>query len=61
MIRTHQYKYAVDQEGRGFYLFDLKHDPLEQNNLIGQPGFEKLEQDMRNLLFARLLKEQYIL
>ena len=61
MIRDRRYKYAIDERGLGFMLYDLVDDPEEQNNLIGQPGLERLEQTMREALLERLLGAQWSL
>jgi arylsulfatase A-like enzyme len=61
MLRTHQNKYAVDDKGRGFMLYDLEIDPYEQNNLIGQEEAFNLEQELRDLLLKQLLKTQYVM
>ena len=35
MLKTARHKYVIDQEGRGYMLYDLDQDPDEQDNLIG--------------------------
>jgi choline-sulfatase len=61
MVRTHTGKYAMDGAGRGYMLYDLAADPDEQNNLIGQPGSEALEAEMREYLLRRLAADQVVL
>ena len=61
MVRSHRHKYAVDEAGRGFMLYDLEEDPEEQHNLIGREGTASLEQDMREVLLKRLVASQYSL
>jgi choline-sulfatase len=61
MLRTRRNKYALDDTGRGFMLYDLKDDPNEQNNLIGQKEALNLEQKLRDLLLKQLLKTQYVM
>ncbi|MBN1674545.1 MAG: sulfatase-like hydrolase/transferase [Kiritimatiellae bacterium] len=56
MIRTATHKYAVDQQARGFMLYDLANDPAEQRNLIGQD--EALEMELRDRLLRRVLGAQ---
>jgi len=58
MIRTRRWKYACDAQGRGYMLFDLENDPNEQNNLIGTPGADAVEAEMRERLLRRLLATQ---
>lgn len=59
MIRDRRYKYAVDQRGLGFMLYDLAGDPDEQDNLIGRPEANGLEHDMREALLLRFLEAQW--
>ncbi len=61
MLRTHRHKYAVDDKGRGFMLYDLEKDPNEQNNLIGQKEALSLEEELRDLLLKQLLETQYVM
>jgi len=58
MIRTHAHKYAVDQQGRGFMLFDRANDPNETENLLGRPETAELEQRLHKQLCLRLLAGQ---
>jgi len=51
-LRGDQYKYTT------YYgvwdtdeLFDIKADPMEQNNLIGDPAFEKVKNEMQTRLY----------
>lgn len=55
MVRTRTHKYALAAEGRGYLLFDLERDPEERDNLIGRPGTEVLEAELRERIFAWLL------
>ncbi len=56
-LRTRCHKYAVRQNGDGYMLYDLKADPFEQHNLIGQD--KDLEQALRDQLLRRLTLSQY--
>jgi arylsulfatase A-like enzyme len=58
MIRTPQYKYAVDPQGRGYLLHDLLADPREQRNLVGHPDYREVERDLRERMFAWLVSTQ---
>ncbi|MHC4915467.1 MAG: sulfatase-like hydrolase/transferase [Planctomycetota bacterium] len=58
MVRTRRHKYALDSSGTGFLLFDLERDPDERENLIGRPGTEELEREMRGRIFDWLLATQ---
>jgi len=55
MVRTKRYKYACDALGRGYMLIDLENDPDEANNLIGVPGTEAVEREMRERLLEFLV------
>jgi len=59
MIRSRRYKYAVDELGRGYMLYDLEKDPDEQNNLIADDAHRPLEAYLREVLLARLVGAQY--
>ena len=59
MIRSHRYKYAVDDSGEGFMLYDLDNDPHEQNNLLGRAAYLALEEEMREALLRRLVQSPY--
>jgi len=58
MVRTHRYKYAMDETGRGYLFYDLVEDPLEQNNLIGHPEINQIEQNLKDILLSFLIKKQ---
>jgi len=58
MLRTENYKYAVDGNEEGFLLFDLKKDPYERINLIGNPDFEKIENDLKKQVLKKILSLQ---
>ena len=59
MVRTKQYKYAVDGQGAGYLLFDLEQDPHEQRNLIGHPEAGAIEHDLRERLLTWLVSTQF--
>ena len=52
MVRTERYKYAVEETGEGYLLFDVEEDPTEQRNLVGHPDYAHVEREMRERLFA---------
>ena len=58
MIRNDVYKYAVNEAGRGFMLFDMENDPDERVNLIGDAHAREAELEMRDLLLRRLTSTQ---
>ena len=61
MVRTRTHKYAMDEFGEGYMLFDLANDPAEQRNLIGRDDGRELEAGMRDMLLRELAARQYVL
>ena len=61
MLKTARHKYVIDQEGRGYMLYDLDRDPDEQYNLVGAPEARALEQAMRDALLVRLAASAYVI
>ena len=56
-IRTHQYTYARWKDRGGMrVLYNLKEDPLEMRNLIGNPEYAEVERQMEERL-QRWIKE----
>ena len=49
-VRTDQYKYIEFERGRKPWLFDLKEDPEELNNLFGTPEGEKALPELKAML-----------
>jgi len=49
-VRTDQYKYIEFERGRKPWLFDLKKDPKELNNLFGTPEGEKALPELKAML-----------
>ncbi len=58
MVRTERRKYAADDRGNGYMLFDLEADPEEQRNLVGHTEARELEREMRDRLLNWLLATQ---
>ena len=61
MVRTRTHKYAMDEFGEGYMLFDVENDPTEQTNLIGRDDARELEAGMRDMLLRELAARQYVL
>jgi hypothetical protein len=59
MARTEGYKYALDETGQGYLLYNLLDDPEEQNNLIGSPEMKPLEMELRDRTLRFLVQAQY--
>ena len=55
-VRTKDYSYARWLSGKTF-LYDIKKDPLQMNNLVGQTEYTDLESNLETMLQA-LLKER---
>ncbi len=65
-VRTHDYKYSVyapDKNGKHDmnseiyveqFLYDLKADPHERNNLVADPNYEDVRSNMRARLLSRI-------
>jgi arylsulfatase A-like enzyme len=51
-------KMAVTGKGRTYLHFDLLQDPLERENLAGEPGLTSVERDLKERLFRHLLRNQ---
>jgi arylsulfatase A-like enzyme len=48
-VRTKTHTYACHADGTPWVLFDPATDPLQQNNLIGNPGFQALENKFHDM------------
>jgi hypothetical protein len=54
-IRTTRYTYVRDLKGPRL-LFDNLEDPAQMNNLVGQPEFAQLEEELENILLQKLVE-----
>ena len=59
MLRTPEYKFAVDGTGRAYMLFDLVHDAEEQHNLVGDASAMNVQSSLRRELQHRLEQSRY--
>ena len=48
-IRTSQFKYTV-LDGRPWHLFDLQEDPYELRNLVHEPSYATLKDELHTWL-----------
>lgn len=53
-FRTRRYKYAVYKSDGKEFLFDLKNDPYEMENLAGDPKFEEIKRDLKMQMTVRM-------
>lgn len=58
-IRTKRYRYTRHLGGGGEQLFDVRDDPSEQVNLIGDPQAEQLVAQLREQLMELVSRESY--
>ncbi|MFP4845004.1 sulfatase [Winogradskyella sp. PE311] len=54
-IRTKQYTYAVTPEGPSMFYDNIK-DPFQQNNLLGKPQLQEIQNDLDAILQQKLQK-----
>ena len=66
-VRTHRWKYGVDapdRDGRNDadalvyreqYLYDLEADPHEQHNLVGDPAYRAVADELAERLVRRMV------
>jgi choline-sulfatase len=59
MIRSREYKYVIDEQARGFMLYDLHNDPEEQDNLASAEGASSMEKELREAVLGRLVEAHY--
>ena len=59
MVRTEQYKYAIDDTGNGYFLIDVVEDPTEETNLIGRPDLQQVEGELRERILSFLAGTQH--
>jgi arylsulfatase A-like enzyme len=49
-LRTQRHLIAVDINGRTIFMFDMKDDPFQRDNLAGRPEHRELESSLRRKL-----------
>ena len=58
MVRTREWKYALDAAGEGRILYHLETDPEERNNLVGHPDHRDAETELRDRILRFLARTQ---
>ena len=59
MVCTERYKYAMDDTGKGYMLYDIANDPDEQKNLIVKADFQKIEHECRDQILRFMINTQF--
>jgi arylsulfatase len=59
MLRSARHKIAIDSESRVYMLYDLAHDPMEQNNRAADPTMQALTRELQQSLARRLEETGY--
>lgn len=59
MLRTTDWKIIVGRDGLTLALYDLNHDPHEQNNLCEHAAHRQVQLEMRSRLLARITRSTY--
>ena len=59
MIRSRQYKLAIDSQSQAYMLYDLARDPDEQYNLVVDESARSLKQELRHDMHERLEEARY--
>ncbi len=58
MLLNHEWKIALNQEGKAYMLFDVKNDPDEVNNLAGKAEMAEVEESLKLRILDRMLESQ---
>ena len=58
MLMTHEWKMAMNEEGRCYLLFDRREDPAETRNLAGLPESGGVEDELRLMALERVVRSQ---
>jgi arylsulfatase A-like enzyme len=59
MVRTQRWKYVQDPTAGGSQeLYDLDHDPEELRNLVRDPGYRAVANEMRSCMLDWLASTQ---
>jgi len=59
MIRSRQYKLAIDSQSQAYMLYDLARDPDEQHNLVVDEEARSLKRELRREMHERLEEARY--
>jgi arylsulfatase len=58
-IRTKEFRYTYYAHGNGEQMFDLRTDPDEQRNLVADPSYSSVRQDLRDQLLELVVMQDY--
>ena len=58
-IRTDRYRYTYYPDGNGEQLFDIESDPDEQNNLINNPEYASVRQELKDRLMELIIAQDF--
>ncbi|WP_276256587.1 sulfatase family protein [Halomontanus rarus] len=60
MIATKAHRYAIDDDGEGYLLFDRNEEPDELTNYAGHPEYRDIEQELRDRLLVAYQSTQRV-
>ena len=58
-IRTAQYRYTFYASDNGEQMFDLRTDPDEQHNVVADPAYARIRQELRDRLLELIVMQDY--
>lgn len=58
MILTHDWKMVLNEEGEPYLLFDVRKDPGETRNQVGNPETKEVRQELKLQILDHLVKSQ---
>ena len=58
-IRTSKYRYTLYPKGNGEQLFDLERDEDELHNIVSDPEYATIRQDLRDRLLELIVMQDY--
>jgi len=58
-IRTKEFRYTFYANSNGEQLFNLRDDPDEQQNIVANPAYAKVRQELRDRLMELIVMQDY--